>query len=279
MESPEESIEEIRQEVAEGRLPSAIARLRKFLSIGNGKKASWRDVVTGLNAQLNDLERQESQGTITNENAQTTRNRLNTQFLKVLQGIESGEAAPQAINNSTSNTNRWILPVLVGLFVVAVGTWVGLRFFSHSPITGGIEEPQACPDFSDGDLLKGVVLPYESFGGDPLDVQRLVEVKIAGLIDRFDFPADVKSYGLEFEDIDNYPTVPKDADPIGHNCNAQLVVYGQTLARDDENEVLTSFRFVDSEGWPFREFGLNESMELDTVTSLAQLSLDNTFVA
>jgi len=280
MESPEESIEEIRHEVAEGRLPNAMSRLRKFLSIGNGKKIGWRSVVTGLNAQLSDLERQEAQGTISNENAQTTRNRINTQFLKVLEGIEKGETAPKVTPQNSQNANRWLLPTLAGLFVVAVSAWVGLQFAGNdaeSPVD--IEEPQACPAFADENLLlKGLVLPYEPFGGDPLNIQRLVEVKIAGLIDQFNFPADVKAYGLGFEEIDEYPTVPKDADPIGQACNAQLVVFGQTLAREDENEVRTSFRFVDSEGWPFREFGLNESMELDTVTSLAQLSLDNTFI-
>ncbi|NJO87216.1 MAG: hypothetical protein HC821_04265 [Lewinella sp.] len=107
----------------------------------------------------------------------------------------------------------------------------------------------------------------------------MLRSKIAAMLVKYGVDAEVEAYAADYTEIADYPSTPKDGDLFGQQCGVQLVVWGQTYSSAAADECRTLFRFVDSQGWPFRQFKLNEMMQIDTVKGLAGFKIENAFTA
>lgn len=289
-------LELIRTSIAADDLPQAMADLLVWLrglAVHNnldvlalaGAKKAWMSSVTSLEAQLNRLEQEEIQGVLNSEEAVVRRNRIRTELLKLLTHIDTGIV----LSPTSPEKKKSKLLLYIGSTLGALGLFVLVYFaFLRQPIAevpsssqqilpDESEEAGRCPDFEGGDDFRVLVLPYQVLKGDATNLHLLVSQKIGNLIDRYGIRAAVRSFGRKPEDIPRYPDSPRAAERLGKECQAQLVVWGFTQSDEDNAESLTSFRFVDGDRWRFTEYKLDENLQVDTLSSLAEMAMNGSF--
>lgn len=287
-------IKKLKALVSDGRLADALDASQQFVAqAGLPALAEWKSTLLTLQSRYNQLQQQVARGTVDEQFNQLTQNKITSDLVDILEKIEKGEG-PTVVNTPTAAPNnklwKWLA---VGLAVILI-SGLSWRLLSKSQQGGGNsradsnppsvpandpvseeEMVKPCPSFRENGDFKALVLPYEIIGnGEPLNINRLVRSKIADLLNEYDISAEVRVLNLSVDEIDPYPSSSRDADELGVGCGAELVVWGQTSYLSDPEESKTFFRFVDSKNWSFDAMTLNESMQLDVLTSLSDLSLD-----
>lgn len=236
------NIESIRALLSQGDSGKALQLLIGLLEKDSRFKDNLLRTLRVAEANFNLVRQQELKGILSFQEAQREYSKVNDTLLAVLDDFEAGRVPSVAV--ASENRRRWIwIGGGVVLLLAALAFWL-LR---------GREA--GCPKFEKKDALHVLVLPFDKLGEREARPASLIQSEIQGLTKKGGFPAEVriKTKG-EQSDVNS-----QDAERLGRQCEADLVIYGQYLAFEkDSIRVRMGFKFLKGGGaegeLPFKTF-------------------------
>jgi len=180
-----------------------------------------------LQAEYSLLKEDELKGTISFEERQMRRNRINDKILNLLadepaSGIKSYFASP-------------LLKVLIPLVLLTIATliWWKLNF-----------QPYSCPSYPDNINNKVLVLPFQKVGGQE---ETTPELTLRNRINKITQKNNLSTKAEIGTFVNNIST--DDATAITKQCNADLIIWGTYSSRADSTRLTIEYHFSESTEW------------------------------
>lgn len=203
--------------------------------------ANTRNKATILQSEFKLLVDDELAGTISYEERQMRRNRVNKKLLELFQeepvtGIKSYFASP-------------LLKVLIPMVLLTVGTllWWKLSF-----------KPYTCPDFSSNYNNSVLVLPFAKASGQVAAPELILR-------ERINKKTELKKLSTQAKIGSTVQNITTDkASSLAKQCNADLVIWGTYSDRQDSTRIIINYKFSDFTDW-------SKSSELIAVKDVTEL--------
>lgn len=187
------------------------------------------------------IKRKETAGILDNKDLQLHYNRINYNFLQLLDHYEEGTPPPKELLPE-QNDNKWKKQLLwlIGGIVIILLTGLGLFFRDQV-------EDISCPGFSKSSDLNVLILPFKNLSDGGLTPEITIKERLENLCRKHELNS-VSSIFSNFYQKENvqYPNYEQ-AEEVGSECDAGLVVWG-TAEKLDENIALNAkFRLTDQD--------------------------------
>lgn len=238
------NIESVRALLSQGDSGKALQLLIGLLEKDTRFKDNLLRTLRVAEANFNLVRQQELKGILSFQEAQREYSKVNDTLLAVLDDFEAGRVPSVAAPAGGENRRRWLL---IGggavLLLAALAFWL---------LKG---RDAGCPKFEDKEALHVLILPFDNLGKVEAKPALRIQNDIQELTKKGGFPAEVKIRTREMQgDVNS-----QDAERIGRQCGADLVIYGQYLAFEkDSIRVKMGFKFLQEGGregnLPFKTF-------------------------
>jgi hypothetical protein len=237
------NIESIRALLGQGDTGKALQLLIGLLEKDTRFKDNLLRTLRVAEANFNATRQQELKGILSFQEAQREYSKVNDTLLAVLDDFEAGRV-PSVTVPPGENRRRWLW---IGggavLLLAALAFWL-LR-----------KGDAGCPKFENKDALHVMILPFDNLGKIEAKPAFRIQNEIQELTKKGGFPAEVKirTQGAQSD------VTSQDAERLGRQCDADLVIYGQYLAFEkDSSRVKMGFKFLREGGrevnLPFKTF-------------------------
>jgi hypothetical protein len=237
------NIESIRALLGQGDTGKALQLLIGLLEKDTRFKDNLLRTLRVAEANFNATRQQELKGILSFQEAQREYSKVNDTLLAVLDDFEAGRV-PSVTVPPGENRRRWLW---IGggavLLLAALAFWL-LR-----------KGDAGCPKFENKDALHVMILPFDNLGKIEAKPAFRIQNEIQELTKKGGFPAEVKirTQGAQSD------VTSQDAERLGRQCDADLVIYGQYLAFEkDSIRVKMGFKFLREGGrevnLPFKTF-------------------------
>jgi tetratricopeptide (TPR) repeat protein len=256
----------IRKLIAEADIDRALQEMTAFLEANPGYRRLRGDLLRA-ESRHRKIKRDEAQGLISFEQAQLGYNQVANQLVGLVETFE-GEAPGEE-----RRARRLLVPALLGgAALLALLVWLVFR--------PGVEAEEQglgygdCPRFEETSQFNILLLPFRSLSSGMAQTHVLLR-------DRFDFFGRQNKVPLNAQvispaeavimDPNRYPPNFRDAERLGENCRAQLIIWGTEEQRD--SVILnTRYKFLLPEGFAVNRVIVTENNTVEAVpffTSIA----------
>jgi hypothetical protein len=237
------NIESIRALLSQGDSGKALQLLIGLLEKDTRFKDNLLRTLRVAEANFNTTRQQVQKGILPFEEALREYSKVNDTLLAVLDDFETGRV-PSLAAPPVENRRRWLwIGAGAVLLLAALAFWL---------LKG---RNAGCPKFENKQALHVMILPFDNLGGPERKPAARIQNDIQELTKKGGFPAEVKIRLREAkEDLNS-----QDAERLGRQCGADLVIYGQYAAYEkDSIRVKMGFKFLTGVGveadLPFKTF-------------------------
>jgi|GEM_PF-3663791 len=268
----QQQISEIKKLIADGEIEKALERLLSFLERDSAYLNMHSDALQAM-SQYKTTRREEAKGTISHEEARRSYSKITDLTLNLLEELQQEDRL------KPYQRRRWTLIAGIALaLLLAAG---GAFWYFNQNETPGPEEDWSCQGFSENDFSI-LCLPFQ--GSDTIDYvtpQNIREFFIT-FENNHRIPLDYQIIPLGSHitsDINRFPPDFEFASEVGQDCGAQLVLWGRSGRRDQENKVVqTRYKFILTEngGFQMKKVTMNntDGTVLDTVRFISNFATE-----
>lgn len=268
----QQQIAEIKKLIAEGEIEKALERLLSFLERNSAYLNMHSDALQAM-SQYKTTRREEAKGTISHEEARRSYSKITDLTLNILESLEQEDRAghPQS--------RPW--PLIAGIALIVLLAAGGAFWFFNQDQPAAPEEDWSCLEFSENEFSI-LCMPFK--GSDSIDYvtpQNIREFFITFENDHR-IPLDYQIVSLGSHITNNFNLFPPDfefASKVGQDCGAQLVLWGRSEKRDQENKVVrTRYKFIlpENGGFQMKKVTLKdtEGTFLDTLRFISNFATE-----
>jgi hypothetical protein len=225
------NIESIRSLLSQGDTGRAVQLLIALLEKDTRFKDNLLRTLRVAEANFNAVRQQELKGILSFQEAQREYSKVNDALLAVLDDFEAGRVPAVAVQ-AVENRRKWLwVGIALTLLVGALVLWLLLRRNAD------------CPKFENDQALHVMILPFDPLTDRVAKPALRIQDDIQVLTQKAGFPAEVKVNVRNAKDRVN----SQDAQRLARECGADLVVFGQYQAfENDSIRVRMGFRFLKS---------------------------------
>ncbi|MEO0788365.1 MAG: hypothetical protein AAFY36_06885 [Bacteroidota bacterium] len=243
--------------------------------------SSWRNPAISLQSDYRANEQMSISGERSPAEYAAERAKLRRRTLDLLDELAAKRPYTNPVTRPpSSSTNKWLyigLP-LVGVLALAWWLWpTPSNPPSQATNNPPLEEESLCPEFLVSSDFRAMVLPYDAARAENRNPS--LHNRVNGILQKFaeDYDLNIESRAVtldidEINEQSGYPGGPADADRLGQECLAQLVIWGYTEKTNDNNNLtVTEYRFVESPSWQFSEYQLDENLQVATASTFTEI--------
>ncbi len=214
---------DIRRLIGEARLEDAIDQLAAHLE---SKRTDYPDAYRSaihIQADFRELEKERIAGTLSNEQLNLGRNRIQSRLLDVLDQMEQPPAA-----TLLSPSRRWpvILAMVLGL--------AGILYFILRPEP---REAGGCPSFAAESAFNILVHPFTAFESSNYEPHAAIVSRLDRLNTEYQIGTSVQPLTGALAPVFQ----SQDAERLAGECGAQLVIWGNTESLNGNGHILQTF--------------------------------------
>ena len=267
----EELIAKIRELVSNGQIDKALHLLKDHLHQERHQYEDYADTVLQILSRHNQIKEEELKGTISFENARVSYNKITDSLLDVLEALEKGKKS----SLTTTPKPFWKKWWSVGAGILLLGI-IAILIFQQSK-TPVVAAPYQCPYEEADTTFKILVLPFQSLGGELQETHSAILSRLGQLNDQYEIQTiNRELIGIDIDDNNHYPNSGKEAEQIGLDCNAQLIIWGSTENLAPGNTITnTQYKFLNlGEKFAFSKLNIKEDeqgTEIETVSSQSSI--------
>ncbi len=267
-------IQKVRKLVSEAEIEKGLKELTAFLQQDNKYDELNRAALQAL-SEIQKTKRDEALGVISFENAKLSYNQVTHRTLHIVDLLEAGQYNMESPAIQTT-ASRWIWIVGGLLFLVVAGIFATRMIYQNERPNGKAQDAPYCPEYSLDSRFNILLFRFATVGGPPLNSHLAFRNRLGQLGNTF--PAEI---GL-FNDDGNNQKLPanlRQAEQIGTDCDAQLIIMGQEESAGDNTIILTQYRFINlGENFPMTKLRITERQEVDTVTTISSITTEGKIV-
>lgn len=231
-------------------------------------------------AQYKRAERDAMLGVTDASSTQLAYNRITQNVLQLADYLEAGELQPGRLSGEQKST-PWgaILAGLLALVILGGAAWWFLR--DGQGASGGTvsEQVTACPEFSVKETFRILLFPFRKLNDNSFRPHFAIGDQLAKMKEQYGIRCGIGYYTINSEDINLYPSTSTDAEDLGSECRAQLVIWGSTEEAAGSAIIQTRYRFLDEEKLPLHKLTVKGDSQIDTVTTLSSIASQGTITS
>ncbi|MDX1665994.1 MAG: tetratricopeptide repeat protein, partial [Saprospiraceae bacterium] len=239
----------------------------EFFAPQEDYNAYERDIIQ-MQAQFRRLRREESRGTIDQEDAQVGINRITDNLLDLLEEFEEGPVEP----TSRARKVRRLWPA--GLILLVLGGLAYVWWINREPQTRAAAN---CPSWTPDADFNIMLLPFDSYESTAdYYPHKSIATDLIRMSSQYELNTSIREY--ENEQIDAFTLQSREADRLARRCRAGLILWGTYGSQPPDGIVLsTHYKFLfDQPQLP--ELKYAEDMHIDTVRSVASIATEGLVV-
>lgn len=246
---------------------------REMLDFLKSNRAYRRVVHIALNARMhwNQVKQKARSQQLTQEQEMVEKNKVHNTLLELAGQIESGEWNEKAFEADMRKKPNRLIPALIGGGVA--GLLVAIYFLVIAP--GGEEGPvsqASCPEFP-GAAFNIMLLPFQDLGGGQTRPETAIKIRLDQYTQDFKLNAATKIFetyfsqpGAEFPDFQN-------AEKIGDQCDATLVVWGTVEKVGESFDLISQFKLTgEQSNFELTKVNLEGETQLASVPSISSIA-------
>lgn len=267
-------IQQVRKLVSDAEVEKGLKELTSFLQQDNKYDELNRAALQAL-SEIQKTKRDEAMGIISYENAKLSYNQVTHRTLHIVDLLEAGQLK-MVEPGVQKSSNRWMWIAGSVLALLAIGFFTVRTLNQGGRPGGNAQMAQSCPSFSQDSQFNILLFRFITLGGSPLNSHLAFMNRLGQLGNSF--PAEI---GLFDDNGDNskIPVNLRQAEKIGTNCNAQLVIMGLEESVGSNTIISTQYRFINLGGnFPMTKLQITERQEVDTVTAISSITTDGKIV-
>ncbi|MBL7791999.1 MAG: tetratricopeptide repeat protein [Saprospiraceae bacterium] len=264
-------IAEARRLVSEGQIEKSLVLLIDSIQ-QTPELLPFRNLVLHAKSSLEKTQSDESRGLVSFDNAKLAYNQITNQTLRIIDGIETGKVPRE---DAPRRFKWWwvALPVILVGGIVAIALLLNKEAPEDTVIDmGGIPE---CPEFDEEASFKVLVLPFQPLDEKVTKIHTGIIQRLSILSEQYGMPTSARTLDLDVNDNNKYPSSGKQAANFGNKCASQLVIWGTTESKNNNDIVLTRFKFLNlGEQFKFTKLKISEGANVDTLSSISSITTE-----
>jgi tetratricopeptide (TPR) repeat protein len=264
-------IAEARRLVSEGQIEKSLVLLLDSIQ-QNPELQPFRNLVLHAKSSLEKIQSDESRGLVSFDNAKLAYNQITNQTLRIIDGIETGKVPRE---DAPRRFKWWwvALPVILVGGIVAIALLLNKEAPEDTVIDmGGIPE---CPEFDSEASFKVLVLPFQPLDEKVTKIHTGIIQRLSILSEQYGMLTSAKTLELDVNKNNVYPSNGKEAAKFGNKCASQLIIWGTTESKNNNDIVLTRFKFLQlGEQFKFTKLKITEGANVDTLSSISSITTE-----
>lgn len=270
-------ISQLKEQLSNGELDQAFDMLNQWLEKNEGYRALQNEALQAQ-AQYAKYRKETSMGILSDDQAKL---RFNQSTHQLLQLIDTLEQPPGIASTKVKSSSNKVIPFVIisAILIIAAVAWWWYNG-NQKPEPPVVTMDESCPQYDEQSIFNILLLPFVALDESQSKPHIAISNSLARLKDQYKIDCDIKTYALDKEDVNAYPTTNDDAGDLADGCDAQLVIWGTTENVSDNTIVQTRYKFLS--GDPKLELNkllLTEDSKLDTVSSISSISTNGILTA
>lgn len=227
----------LRELIGQGELEQALPQLVALLEAGGESYAEFAQTARVNQAEYFQLKAQQLRGTVAEEDARLTTNRVTDNTLQLIRDLAAGREHPGA--KATPARSRAWRYYLTGGLVALTGALLTWYFWDR----------EACPDFGKDPGLRVMILPFKQTGREKgAEPEFQIMNGLNKLIEQTPGMKAVADVHQHYDIEKNYPN-PAEAPDIARGCGVEMLVWGLlNQSADREYSLDVRYKLLDAGG-------------------------------
>lgn len=233
-----ELIDQIKHWVGEAEFEQALQRLLGFLD-RDPKYRRLSKIARKTQALLNKTKGDERRGIISFDNAKLNYNIVSDSILQLLNNLEQNELNPPRYAIEKDKTPKWQLMVSILTLVVLLAGLAFWMFNKSNPIS-----TKDCPAFEKSSEFNVLLLPFDNLDGTNLAPHKQIKKGLADKIEEYQLQGQADVEISERDLGENNAMTTSEAQSIGWECEASLVMWGSSETVDNQKEIIANYKLI-----------------------------------
>ena len=256
--------------IQEGKTEKAIDTFLKGLPSGK-KFGVLKRFVQNNQVFFKTTQKKEMSGLVSPTDAQINYNNITNNLLQLLEHLKDGTEPPEGLN-PVIKTKTWQKRILQLVAAIAIILLIGVGFFIKKN-----SDTISCPDFPKQSDLNVLLLPFKSLAGGNLTPEVTIKQRLDGLCTDHKFNAATNIFNRFYDQENAQMPNPNDAQIIGQDCSASLVVWGTAEKVANNIEMSAQFRFAEnSSKFDLTKIQLEGETVVDSIKSVSSIAREGT---
>jgi tetratricopeptide (TPR) repeat protein len=270
-------ITEVKALFLKGNIPEALSEIISFFE-KEEKYNELENAALQLKSQYSKIQKDESVGLISFDNAQLSYNRIGKGLTILLDRLENDELK-STVNPSSKNKNRSLI-LISALAVVLIASFFIFKDKIFSPTVTNEEEQDVsgCPAFESSSEFNILLLPFINYGGIEGEIstfENSYRQRFNNFNNKLSFAIDTEIY-IEKPGEDINPGSSNEAEQFAQKCTdiVKLVVWGSYEKQSNDKIITTTnYKFLNvGEQFAYGQLDIGENLEQVVISSVSSIA-------